>query len=317
MRRLRVVERAAGADNVDAVLLLGALAWLIALQIGLAIAGDGPMGPVLFLGGITVLVVAAVGVTIVPRRHRWRGDVRPRNTVRPRFEPNRPLSPAKIAVEARWGVTELLEDGSWVREVGELSWRRASAYLVGDKTGLVLDPWFLSRRAYVFDETCHVGPSPTPAGLNPGLNLRRKNGVLRISQGTLVIDLAVPTKPLPVVARLGTSATAGELEAISAAVGIAVSEKRLARIARADRRAARRHAFFAGIDALSKANRRVAAACSFFYVVLAVGCFMLGVHLGQFGAEVALLSVASLARAGVYGGRVILPRTPEPSLDED
>lgn len=304
---------------MDAVLLLGALVWLVAMQVGVAAAGDGPMGPVVFLGGVAVLVVVAVWVTIVPRRLRWRGDVRPRNTVRPAFRSNWSLKPAQIAVEARWGVTELLEDGSWVREAGELSWRRASAYLVGDKTGLVLDPWFLSRRAYVFDETCRVGPSPTPATLNPGLNLRRKNSVLRISQGTLVIDLAVPTKALPVVACLGTSATTDEWEAISAVAAVAVSEKRLVRIARADRRAAKRHAFFAGINALSKADRRVAAACSLFYAALTVGLFLVGVQLGQAGANVAMLSMASLARAGVYGGRVILPQTPEsaPSSDED
>lgn len=251
---------------MDAVLVLGALAWCIAMLVGMAIVQGQPMELVLFLGGVGVLVAVAGGVAIVPLRLRWRGDLRPRDTVRPPFEPNWPLKPAQIAAEERWGVTERIGDRAWVREVGELRWRGATVFLVGDKTGLVVDPWFLSRRAYVFDDTCRVGPSPTPATLNPGLNLRRKNGVLRVSQGTQVIDLAVPKKSVPDVALVGARAPIDE--PVVAAAAVAVSGERLARIARADRRAARRHAFFARINAWSKTNGWVAAACSLVYLVL-------------------------------------------------
>ncbi|WP_370351580.1 hypothetical protein [Catenulispora sp. EB89] len=103
---------------MDAVLLLGALAWCVALMIGVAAAGDGPMGPVVMLGGLAVLAAVVVGVGIVPYRRRWRGEVRPRSTVRPRFEPNWQLKPAQIAVEERWGVTEAIADRAWMREVG-------------------------------------------------------------------------------------------------------------------------------------------------------------------------------------------------------
>jgi hypothetical protein len=300
---------------VDAVLLLGALAWGIAVLVGMAIVQGQPMELVLFLGGVGVLVAVAVGVAVVPRRLRWRGDIRPRSTVRPRFEPNRPLKPAQIAVEERWGVTESIEDFVWVREVGQLRWRGSFAYLVGEGTGLVLDPWFLSRRPYVFDDTCRVGPSPVPAALNPGLNLRRKNGVLRVSQGTQVIDLAVPIKSVPAVALVGAPAPIDEPATPSAAV--AVSEERLARIARADRRAARRHAFFARINARSKANGWVAAACSLFYLGLGVGAFLVGVQLGQYGTNVVMLSMACLAAGGVYALRVVIQEKHESSSDEE
>lgn len=300
---------------MDAVLVLGALAWCIALIVSLAIVGDGPMGPVLTLGGIGVLAAVAVGVAIVPRRLRWRGDVRPRDTVRPPFEPNRPLKPAQIAVEERWSVTERIGDWAWVREVGQLSWRGATVFLVGDKTGLVIDPWFLSRRAYVFDDTCRIGPSPTPATLNPGLNLRRKNAVLRVSQGAQVVDLAVPKKSVPAVVLVGASAPVDESAPASAAG--AVSEERLARIARADLRAARRHAFFARINALSKTKGWVAAACSLFYLGLGVGAFLVGAHLGQYGTNVVMLSMACLAAAGVYALRVVIQEKHEPSSNEE
>ena len=301
----------AGAGDVDAVLILGALAWCVALMIGVAMAGDGPMGPVLMLGGLAVVAALGVGVVLVPYRRRWRGDVRPRNTVRPRFEPDRPLKLAQLAVEERWGVTEVIGDRSWVREVGELRWRAATVFLVGDKTGLVVDPLFLARRAYVFDDTCRVAPSPTTPGLNPGLNLRRKNGVVRVSQGAQVIDLAIPMKSVPEVLRMGASAPADEL------VAVAVSAARLARIARADLRAARRHAFFARINALSKADRRVAAACLLFYLVLAAGAFIAGAQLGQFGANVVMLSVVCSAAVVVYAGRVIFQENDESSSGDE
>ena len=192
-RHLSSMGRALGTDDMDAVLMLGALAWMGALLAGVAVIGDGPMGPVLTLGGIAAFIVMAICVTIVPRRLRWRGDIRPRSTGRP-AEPGSRLKPAQIAAEERWGVTQQITDKGWVREVGRLSWRQATVFLVGDKTGLVVDPWFLSRQAYVFDSICRVSPGPTPATLNPGFNFRRKNGVLRISQGTQVIDLAVPKK---------------------------------------------------------------------------------------------------------------------------
>jgi hypothetical protein len=243
----------------------------------------------------------AMGVTIVPRRLRWRGDVRPRSTGRP-AEPGYRLKPAQIAAEERWGVTQQITDKGWVREVGRLRWRQATVFLVGDKTGLVVDPWFLSRRAYIFDSTCHVGPSPTPATLNPGFNLRRKNGVLRISQGTQVIDLAVPIRSVPAVALIGAS---GPVDTV-VDTAVTVSEERLARIARADRRAARRHAFFARINGRSKTNRWVAAACSLLYLALAVGFFIGGVKLGQYGVIAVMLSLLCLGAAGVYAGRVRL-----------
>ena len=279
--------------------MYGALVWSIALLVGVTVIGDGPMGPVVTLGGMAVLVAVGVGVTIVPRRLRWRGEVRPRDTVRPPYEPGYRLKPAQIAVEERWGVTRQIADRGWVREVGRLSWRQATVYLVGDETGLVVDPWFLSRRAYIFDGSCHVGPSPTPETLNPGFNLRRKNGVLRVSQGAQVIDLAVPVKSVPAVAGIGASA------AVEEAVDTAVSEERLARIARADRRAARRHAFFAGINARSKTNRWVAAACSLLYLTLAVGVFLVSSPLGQSGSILPLVALLFLGAAGVYAGRVI------------
>jgi hypothetical protein len=300
---------------VDAALVLGALAWCIAMLVGMATVQGQPMELVLFLGGTGVLVAVAVGVSVVPHWLRWRGDVRPRNTVRPRFEPNRPLKPAQIAVEERWGVTEPIEDRVWVREVGQLRWCEATAYLVGDGTGLVLDPWFLSRRPYIFDGTCRIEPSPVPAALNPGFNLRRKNGVLRVSQGTQVIDLAVPIKSVPAVVLIGASAPIDEPDTAPAAV--AVSEQRLARIARADLRAARRHAFFDRINARSKTDRRVAAACSLLYLVLAVGTFMVGANLGQYGTDLTMLSLVCLAAAGVYAGRVLFQEKHESSYDEE
>jgi hypothetical protein len=301
---------------VDAALLLGALAWLIALLVGLTVVGDGPMGPVLTFGGMAVLVAVAVGVAIVPWRLRWRGDVRPRDTVRPPFEPNRPLKPAQIAVEERWGITERIGDWAWVREVGQLRWRGATVFLVGDGTGLVIDPWFLSRSAYVFDDTCRVEPSPTPATLNPGLNLRRKNGVLRVSQGTQVVDLAVPEKSVPAVALVGTSAPIDEPATATASAAVAVPAERLARIARADRRAARRHAFFARINALSKTNPWVAAACSLFYLAIAVGAFIVGANMGQSGADVAMASMACFGAAGVYALRIVIQEKHESSSDD-
>ena len=289
--------------------MYGALVWSVALLVGITAAGDGPMGLVLTLGGMAVLVGVAVGVTIVPRRLRWRGEVRPRDTVPPSFDPGRPLKPAQIAVEERWGVTRQIADRGWVREVGQLSWWQATVYSVGDETGLVVDPWLLSRRAYVFDGSCHVGPSPTPETLNPGFNLRRKNGVLRVSQGAQVIDLAVPVKSLPAVALVGASGPTGQaaVGAVEEVVGtaVAVSEERLARIARADRRAARRHAFFARINARSKTHRWVAAACSLLYLMLAVGVFMASVPLGQSGSILPLVALLLLGAAGVYAGRVI------------
>ncbi|RPE47090.1 hypothetical protein EDD90_10523 [Streptomyces sp. Ag109_O5-1] len=286
---------------MDLVLVLGALAWMGALLAGVAVIGDGPMGPVLTLGGIAAFIVMAIGVTIVPRQLRWRGDVRPRSTGRPAFEPGYPLKPAQIAVEERWGVTQQITDRGWVREVGRLSWRQATVFLVGDETGLVVDPLFLSRRAYIFDSTCHVGPSPTSATLNPIFNLGRKNGVLRISQGTQVIDLAVPIRSVPAVALIGAS---GPVDTV-VDTAVTVSEERLARIARADRRAARRHAFFARINGRSKTNRWVAAACSLLYLALAVGFFIGGAKLGQYGVIAVMLSLLCLGAAGVYAGRVI------------
>lgn len=233
---------------MDVLLMLGALVWLGALLAGVTVIGDRPMGPVLTLGGIAAFIVMVICVTIVPRRLRWRGDVRPRSAGSPAFAPGSPLKPAQIAAEERWGVTQQITDRGWVREVGRLSWRQATVFLVGDKTGLVVDPWFLSRRAYIFDSTCRVDPSPTPATLNPGFNLRRKNSVLRISQGTQMIDLAIPKKSVPAVALIGTSGSVGTV----VDTAVTVSEERLARIARADRRAARRHAFFARTNARSK-----------------------------------------------------------------
>lgn len=285
---------------MDAVLMLGALAWMGALLAGVAVIGDGPMGPVLTLGGIAAFIVMAICVTIVPRWLRWRGDVRPRGTGRP-TEPGSRLKPAQIAAEERWGVTQQITEKGWIREVGRLSWRQATVFLVGDKTGLVVDPWFLSRQAYIFDSTCHIGPSPTPATLNPGFNLWRENGVLRISQGAQVIDLAVPKKSVPAVALIGA------LGPVDKVVGtpVTVSPERLARIARADRRAARRYAFFARINARSKTNRWVAAACSLFYLAMAVGLFIGGAKLGQYGLIVVMLSLPCLGKAGVCAGRVI------------
>ena len=285
---------------MDAVLILGALAWMGALLAGVGVIGDGPMGPVLTLGGIAAFIVMAIGVTIVPRRLRWRGDVRPRSTGHP-GESGYPLKPAQIAVEERWGVTQQITDRAWVREVGRLSWRQATVFVVGDKTGVVVDPWFLSRRAYIFDSTCRIGPSPTPATLNPGFNLQRKNGVLRISQGTQVIDLAIPQKSVPAVELIGTSEPADTV----VDTAVTVSAERLTRIARADRRAARRHAFFARINARSKTNRWVAAACSLFCLALAVGFFIGGANLGQYGFIAVMLSLLCLGAAGVYAGRVI------------
>lgn len=285
------------------------------MTVGLAAVGDGPMGPMLTLGGLAVPVAVGVGVAIVPRWLRWRGDVRPRNTVRPPFEPNRPLKPAQIAVEERWGVTERIGDRAWVRQVGRLRWRGATVFLVGDKTGLVVDPWLLSRRAYVFDDTCRVEPSPTPATLNPGLNLRRKNGVLRVSQGAQVIDLAVPKSSVPAVALVGASAPIDE--PVTAIAVVAVSAERLARIARADLRAARRHAFFARINARSKTNRRVAAGCSLFYLVPAVGTFIGGVTLGQYGTNIVMLSFMCFAAACVYAGRVVFQEKHASSRDKE
>ncbi|MEV7386138.1 MULTISPECIES: hypothetical protein [unclassified Streptomyces] len=287
---------------MDAVLvLLGALAWAGALLAGVAVIGDGPMGPVLTLGGVAAFIVMAIGVTTVPRRLRWRGDVRPRSTGRP-AEPGYRLKPAQISAEERWGVTQQITDRGWVREAGRLSWRQATVFLVGDETGLVVDPWFLSRRAYIFDSTCHVGPRPTSATLNPIFNLGRKNGVLRISQGTQVIDLAVPIGSVPAVALIGASRPVDTV----VDTAVAVSEERLARIARADRRAARRHAFFARINRRSKTNRWVAAACSLLYLALAVGFFIGGAKLGQYGVIAVMLSLLCLGVAGVYAGRVIL-----------
>ena len=287
---------------MDAVLILGALAWCIATLVAMATVQGQPMELVLFLGDVAVLAALVVGVVILPRRLRWRGDVRPRSTERPPFEPNWPLKPAQIAVEERWGVTRQLGDRAWVREVGQLSWRQATVFLVGGRTGLVVDPWLLSRRSYVFDDTCRVGPSPTPETLNPGFNTRRKNGVVRISQGAQVIDLAVPRKFVSEVELIGTSEPVDEATAAMAPV---VFEERLARIARADLRAARRHAFFARINARSKTNRWVAAGCSLFYLVPAIGLFIVGANLGQYGTDLAMLSLVCLAAAVVYAGRVI------------
>lgn len=282
-------------------MLLGAFAWAGALLAGVAVIGDGPMGPVLTLGGIAAFIVMAIGVTTVPRRLRWRGDVRPRSTGRP-AEPGYRLKPAQIAAEERWGVTQQITDRGWVREAGRLSWRQAAVFLVGNETGLVVDPWFLSRRSYIFDSTCHVGPSPTSATLNPIFNLGRKNGVLRISQGTQVIDLAVPIRSVPAVALIRAS---GPVDTV-VDTAVTVSEERLARIARADRRAVRRHAFFARINGRSKTNRWVAAACSLLYFALAVGFFIGGVKLGRYGVIAVMLSLLCLGAAGVYAGRVIL-----------
>lgn len=292
--------------------MLGALAWLGALLAGVTATGDGPMGPVLTIGGFAVFAAVAVGVTILPRRRRWRGDVRPRGNVRPPYQtryPPKPPKPLNVEAEERWGVTEQLADRAWVREAGRLSWRQATVYLVGGNTGLVVDPWFLARRAYIFDDTCHVGPSPTPEGLNPGFNLRRKNGVLRVSQGTQVIDLAVPKSSLPALALIGASGPADEVAEATEATepAVAVSEQRLARIARADRRAARRHAFFARINARSKTNPWVAAACSLFYLVLAAGSFMGLTRLGQTGAAFMLVVLWLLGAAGAYAVRVVFP----------
>ena len=206
-------------------------------------------------------------------------------------------------MEERWGVTELIADRGWFREVGRLSWREATVYLVGDKTGLVIDPWFLSRRAYVFDETCRVGPSPVPETLNPGFNVRRKNKALRLFQGTQILDLAMPAKAVDAVALLGVSAA--ESEPVSEMVDMAVPERRLARIARADQRAARRHAFFARINARSKTNRWVAAACSLFYLTMAGGLAVAMTALGDFGGTFAYPALILLATAGSYAGRVI------------
>ncbi|MBM9435329.1 hypothetical protein [Actinacidiphila bryophytorum] len=286
---------------MNAVLMLGAFAWMGALLAGVAVIGDGPMGPVLTLGGLAALAVMAIGVTIVPRRLRWRGDVRPRRTGSRAFEAGYPLKPAQIAVEERWGVTQQITDRGWVREVGRLSWRQATVFLVGDETGLVIDPRFLSRRAYIFDSTCRVGPSPTTATLNPGFDLWRKKGVLRISQGAQVIDLAVPLKSVPAVARIGG---AGPVDKV-VGTAVTVSDERLARIARIDRRAARGHAFFARINARSNANRWVAAACSLFCLALAAGFFVGGAKLGQYGAVAVMLSLSCLGAGGVYAGRVV------------
>lgn len=290
-----------GVDDVDAVVVLGALVWMGALLAGAAVIGDGPMGPVLASGGIAAFVVMAICVTIVPRRLRWQGDVRPRGTSRP-AEPGCRLKPEQIAAEERWGGTQQVTDKGWVREAGRLSWRQATVFLVGDGTGLVVDPWFLSRRAYIYDSNCHVGPSPTPATLNPGFAFKRKNGVLRISQGTQVIDLAVPLESVPAVELVGTP---GPVDTV-VDTAVPVSDGRLARIARADRRAARRHAFFARINARSRTNRWVAAACSLLYLALAVGLFVVGVHLGQYGFIAVMLSLLCLGAAGVYAGRVVL-----------
>jgi hypothetical protein len=271
-----------------------------ALLAGVAMIGDGPLGPVLTLGGVAAFILMAICVTVVPRRLRWRGDVRPRGTSRP-AEPAYRLKPARIAAEERWGVTRQITDRGWVRESGRLGWRQATVFLVGDETGLVVDPWLLSRRAYIFDSTCHVGPSPTPATLNPGFGFRGKNGVLRISQGTQVIDLAVPQASLPAVAAIGTSGPADTVVDTAATV----SEERLARIARTDRRAARRHVFFARINARSKTKRWVAAACSLLYLALAVGFFIPGVKLGQYGVIPVMLSLLCLGAAVVYAGRLV------------
>lgn len=280
--------------------MLGALAWMGALLAGVSLIGDGPMGPLLTLGGIAAFVVMAVGVTIVPRRLRWQRDVRPRGTSRP-AEPGYRRKPKQIAAEERWGGTQQITDKGWVREVGRLSWRQVTVFLVGDETGLVVDPWFLSRRAYIFDSSCRVGPSPTPTTLNPGFNFRRKNGVLRISQGTQVIDLAVPQESVPAVKLIGT---AGPVDTVVDAA-VTVSDRRLARIARADRRAARRHAFFARINARSRTNRWVAASCSLLYLALAVGFFIVGVNLAQYGFIAIMLSILCLGATGVYAGRVM------------
>lgn len=296
-RRLSSRGRAAGGRHVDAVLMLGTLAWFGALLAGVAVIGDGPMGPVLTLGGFAAFILMAIGVTIVPRQLRWRGDVRPRSTGRPASDPGYPLKPGQIAVEERWGATQQIAETGWVREVGRLRWRQATVFLVGDRTGLVVDPWFLSRRAYIFDSTCHVGPGPTPATLNPGFNLRRRNGVLRISQGTQMIDLAIPINSVPTVALIGAP---GPVD-----TPVTVSEERLARIARADRRAARGHEFFARINARSRTNRWVATACSLFCLAVAISFFIGGMKLGQYGAIPVMLSLYSLGAAGVYAGRVV------------
>ncbi|WP_078862764.1 hypothetical protein [Streptomyces sp. NRRL F-5123] len=127
-----------------------------ALLAGVAVIGDGLMGPVLTSGGIAAFIVMAICVTVVPRRLRWQGDVRPRGTSRP-AEPGYGLKLEQIAAEERWGGAQQIADRGWVREVGRLSWRQATVFLVGDETGLVVDPWFLSRRAYIFDSSCHAG----------------------------------------------------------------------------------------------------------------------------------------------------------------
>lgn len=296
---------------MDALLILGALAWCIASLIGMAVVGDGPVQLDLFLASVAVLVAVMVRAVLVPRRVRWRGDVRPRETARPPFAPYQPLKPAQVRVEERWGVTKRIGDSAWVREVGRLSWRGATVFLVGDGTGLVIDPWFWSRRPYVFDDTCRVAPSPTPATLNPGLGLRRKNGVLRVSQGTRVVDLAVPVKYLSAVALVGASQLADEPAAMATPTAAPI-----ARIARTDRRAARRHEFFARINAKSKTNGWVAVACALFYFALGAGGFLALAQMGQLGAALFLPVMECLAAAGVYALRVVIQENPEPSADE-
>jgi membrane protein implicated in regulation of membrane protease activity len=61
----------------------------------------------------------------------------------------------------------------------------------------------------------------------------------------------------------------------------------------------------------------VAAACSLFFLGLGVGAFLVGVHLGQYGANVVMLSMACLAAAGVYALRVVIQERDESSSNDE
>lgn len=273
-------------------------------------SAGGAVVPLAFILALCALFAGSGLVVRGARRHRWQGDIRPRASPTATLPWRSPGGTEAVmppnASASKWGDTAVVSVAK-VRAPGQLRWHQATVFVVNGGLGLVVDPYLSWSRRYVFDESCHVGPTNAVMTFAVGGTLRLRDfSAIRVAGAAQTIDLAVRTEDVPAILAIGQPSPIDVAE--HGRLG-----RRIAFIGYCDRLTARRRGLAGSINAQSRVRRPVAAACSLGCLALAavvawVSDLAYEHHLPALG-ELGLGVVPLLVGVVVYAIRMLRPKT--------
>ena len=279
--------------------------------------GANAIVPLAMISGLCLFAVALWQVVRVARRHRWRGDVRPRATQPVSTLPWRANDQAGAgrhtdASTERWGETVEISVARF-RAPGQFRWHQAVVFIVNGGQGLVVDPYFSWSRRYLFDDTCHVGPTNAVMTFASGAVPIREFSAIRVADGRQTIDLAVRTEELPAIMLVGQSSPVQTTERLWP------RRRRTRFVEYCDRVTARRRELARLVNARSRVHRPTAAACSLGCLGLAAATAWFSdwadSHLFRGMEEIGLGVLPLLIGVVVFGLRAVRPKAERPASE--